>query len=130
MPMKRRNFIFTPFLLIAGNSLAGIQRDAGYSLNPSSQSVAQLLKQFREPLFAAEVGKQYLYDNPSLDKQELAFAIGLNDSSESYHSVYQQFENKKARDFEVGNTLCIEGWVLSKAEVSLCALAFIATLNS
>lgn len=137
--MKRRNFIFTPFLLVAGNSLfarnsfANSKFKVGDSLSASTQEVTALLKKFRRPLSAAAVGKQYLHDNPSLDEQKLIGSVGLsNDSSngfESDDSVHQLFASKKAHDFEVGNILCLNGWVLSEAEVSLCALAFIATLN-
>ena len=93
--MKRRNFIFTPFLLVAGNSLfarnsfANSKFKVGDSLSASTQEVTALLKKFRRPLSAAAVGKQYLHDNPSLDEQKLIGSVGLsNDSSNGLSLIH------------------------------------------
>ena len=128
--MKRRNFIFTPFLLLAGNGFASSQFNAGSYPNHSIEGVATLLKQFRNPAFVAEVGEHYLNKNPDLNEQNLISATGLNEGLEGIGSVSREFQSKKAHDFEMGNIFCLDGWVLSKAEVSLCALAHITTLNS
>ena len=128
--MKRRNFILTSLLFASGNCLASAQNSSDQApllLDAASQEAMRLLK---NPSSAAELGRQYLALNPSLaNALDLKRAIGL-DGADNYASVKRRFDWQQANDFEQGNIQCIDGWVLSNAEVSLCALAAMATSHS
>lgn len=91
-----------------------------------------LLRCFSNPAEAAEVGRRYLAGKPELaDVEQLMRDVGLDDANSSAQdaTVNGQFEAAKRHDFTVGNTVCLEGWILSKAEASLCALAYLSPLN-
>lgn len=127
--MKRRHFILTPFLFAVGNSFANPQPCLDYFANSLTPDTQELLQLLQSP-HAAAVGKQYLLDNPALaNEHKLKCAVGLR-SELAKGSAKHQFEAQKMLDFETGNIQCIDGWVLSNAEVSLCALAAMITLKN
>jgi len=132
--MKRRTFIWTPLLLSLGLSLRP-DVHANSALASTRQDRLRcepLLRCFTNPADAAEVGRRYLTDKPELaNVEQLMRDLGLNSAhaSDQVATVNDQFEAAKRHDFTVGNTVCLEGWVLSKAEASLCALAYLSSPN-
>jgi len=128
--MKRRTFIWTPLLLSLGLSLRpGAHANTALALTRQDRlKCGPLLRCFTNSAYAAEVGRRYLADKPEpANVEQLMRDVGLN--SAQVATVNDQFEAAKRHDFTVGNTICIEGWVLSKAEASLCALAHLSSIN-
>lgn len=134
--MKRRTFIWTPLLLSLGVSSKLNAQAASIIDQQTKANYQPLLQRFRDSSDAAEVGRHYLADKPQLANIErLTRDLGLapldtsNENTQA-ENVINQFEGAKQHDFTVGNTVCIEGWVLSKAEASLCALAYLSSINA
>jgi len=130
--MNRRHFILTPVLFAVGNCFAD-DHDHGQvnsSPQPLSADTHELLRLLKNSQSAAELGRQYLSDKPELANEAiLNRAVGVN-NQQDHASAKRLFEAQLVLDFESGNIQCIDGWVLSNAEVSLCALAAMATSNS
>jgi len=121
--MKRRTFVLIPLLMPFLNGAA----NAKPTREPQF-SYVNLLENLTNPAAAAELGEQYLKTNPSMSaRARLEEAVG-NESATIFSSSI--FELKRAKDFELGEIVCVEGWVLSKAELSLCALIHLETLSS
>ena len=128
--MKRRNFILTPVLFAIGDCFADTRNRIDHYPKLLSTDTQQLLRILNNPQSAAELGRQYLSDKPALaNEQMLKQALGVN-GEKDYASAKQLFEAQQILDFEKGNVQCIDGWILSNAEASLCALAAMATSRS
>ena len=122
--MKRRNFIMAMSSTLAslhfsGNA-SGNQRP---DLNSSTQD--QLKAMFNDPDNARDIGRFYLNAYPDhATRAYLEQQIGLGNSLDPVKS----FEDKRQQDFLVGNTVTMDGWVLAKAEVCVCALLAMSTV--
>ncbi len=127
--MKRRNFLQTPLLFAFGNAFASSAHSADNFIASSDSDVQEIQALLRNPHTAAQVGKKYLLDNPKLaNRKKLRCAVGLHAQASS--SAKSLFKAQQQLDFEAGNIHCLDGWVLSNAEVSLCALATITSIKS
>ncbi|MEJ1221444.1 hypothetical protein [Sediminicola sp. 1XM1-17] len=127
--MKRRNF----FLL----SLAGLATIAVPSylvwksredkINPLCEP--KILTTILEPSAIVEIGLQYRRQFPEsgLEKkleEMLGKNMDLNNST-----IEDLLENKIKRDYERGNTVMLDGWILSETEAIQCALLSISESN-
>ena len=115
--MKRRNFILGLAGGLAGllylNTPEGTERSAVGSIED------QLKTLFSNSDNAREVGQIYLQANPQHAKRSyLEHQVGLNGPL----GPVESFEAKREQDFLIGNTVILDGWVLAKAEVCVCAL--------
>jgi hypothetical protein len=73
-----------------------------------------------------ELGRYYLYKNPEQDRETLisellSVASGSNDLAVLLAAIAEAVR----RDFETGNTLLLNGWILSLTEARQCALLFL-----
>ena len=116
--MNRRHFCAR---LLAGLSLlpqylagaAGRARGTAATMTPSGI--------FRYPAAAEAVGRAYLARHPDAPLDTLA-AAGLG-SAHSAHALREDVQTRSRADFYTGNTVLVDGWVLSRAEACACALA-------
>ena len=104
--------------------------DAGFdNVDRASAFDLELQRLFSSRHHAVEVGRRYLQAHPEkLDRRvlidDLLRASGSRDarpSSSLAHLVSQWQE----RDFRDGTTVVLDGWILARTEVSLCALLWL-----
>ena len=99
--------------------LSYLNRPQGTELSDVRSIADQFETMFRHPDTAREVGQIYLQAYPRHAKRAyLEHQVGLNHPLDPIKS----FEAKREQDFLVGNTVTLDGWVLAKAEVCVCAL--------
>ena len=116
--MKRRNFI-----VAMSSALASLHFCGNASGNQDAELInstqAQLKAMFNDPANARDIGQFYLDAYPDQATQAyLEQQIGLGNNPDPIKS----FEDQRQQDFLVGNTVTMDGWVLAKAEVCVCAL--------
>jgi hypothetical protein len=117
----RRHFGFAAAAL--ATFAAGSARDIARR-NQLPVFEAELRRLFSKPADAAEVGRRYLAAYPAKSSREALVAdllethavCAANASSEHVFSQWQQ------RDFSDGTVVQLDGWILARCEVSLCAL--------
>lgn len=75
---------------------------------------------------AKVIGQHYLDNFPfSANKERLLHESGIHDLNRDFadkHTIKKLLIKKQKADFQKGNTVIIENWVLSRSEASLCAL--------
>lgn len=119
--MKRNNFI-----LLSGLGISAIAvptwyfnfREFEYD---SSLKNPELLSHLLDDKFIIEIGELYLKQFPNENNErKLVSLLTVRDFSDSnkIKIVQQQITN----DFKSGETIIIDGWILSKTEARQCAL--------
>lgn len=134
--MKRRNYVkllgLGP-LLAAWPALAMAVPDR--RSNPAGPAEAVIRRRLSglvpDPELASVVGRAYLRAYP--DRGE--WRVLLADSGLAWprkgmpgdaRSIRHDLDSRRCRDFLDGNTVILDGWVLARSEVSLCALVAIS----
>ena len=123
--MNRRQFS------IAATALAALPAGAAMShaaTTSGSSFESELARLFSTPQHAIDIGKRYLQLNPEkADRRAL-----LNDlfgrssiSSKSRSSLAGLVSVWQERDFRDGVVVVLDGWILARAEASLCALLYL-----
>jgi len=130
--MKRRTFISMPLFgffscsVIARPTETKPVKETPYAL---PTVFFELLSIFDSPQEAASLGQLYLKNNNFLrDHMTLLSAMGINEKFP--HDPISLFEKRRAHDYQFGNTVILDGWVLSAAEVSLCCAATLCVSNA
>ena len=122
MDLIRRKFFFSVVGSLACLDVAKANQMAGY-LNgqiPLSDSIEQRLETiFKYPENAREIGKIYLNQFPYHARR--SFLLEQGGVNRAFDPI-KSFEQKRAHDFRTGNTVNMDGWILAKAEVCVCAL--------
>lgn len=122
--MERRQF---SLILLVGCSLLGLTRFA-WSSNPTTRSISIVANLFTHHDSAIHLGQHYL----TLFPQEANYDWLVNQTlpHEYAHiqsqSLKQTLRMQRGKDFYEGNTVIIDGWVLSRTEARLCALLALA----
>ena len=101
---------------------------AAVTTPPGHSFESELATLFSTPQHAVEIGMRYLQLNPDkADRHTL-----LNDlfgrtstSRKSPSSLADLVSGLQERDFRDGVVVVLDGWVLARAEVSLCALLYL-----
>lgn len=118
--MKRRTFFLTSLLIFMNKSVSGKSTSVDDRF-ATSDDFHELLSAHNSPHELARLGDQYLRLAPAFNDADVLFLnLGLDNPSSDKLRLYEQ---KRARDFQLGDTVSVDGWVLSKAEVSLCCAA-------
>lgn len=122
--MKRRTFFGISSLLLTSKvSVANTTPEHASHVMPSACD--ELLCYIENPAEAAAIGSDYLTTNPDLnDTSRLLKSAGVHATKAG--EVVSAFESQRQTDFAAGDTVVVDGWVLSNAEMSLCALVYIA----
>jgi hypothetical protein len=75
---------------------------------------------------AAEVGRRYLDSNAGeADRERLADLLTEN-LDPSAGDLTQQMMAAVRNDFRLGQTVTVDGWLLSRTEARICAIAYLA----
>ena len=119
--MKRKNFI-----LLTGLGISSIAfptwyynyRELDYD---SSLKDPEFLSIFLDGKSISLIGDQYLKQVPNENSERILVSLLPNDSSSDINSV-QFVQQQITNDFKSGETIIIDGWILSKTEARQCAL--------
>jgi hypothetical protein len=119
--MKRRQF----GLAILGGSLLGL---SGLSEMLSANPVSVEASLFTHHHSAIALGKHYLTLYPEEANYEWLTTQTLHrlPANTEPHAIKKALKIQRQKDFYDGNTVMVEGWVLSRTEVRLCALLALA----
>ena len=119
--MKRRDFI-----LIGVAGVAAISVPAYYFLRDfqydKSLSEPQSLSLICDSQTISAIGKQYRLQTPAEKSERQLVKRLLEDVSDEKDRVTEHLEERIIKDFETGNTIIIDGWILSMTEARQCAL--------
>lgn len=123
--MKRRNFIQLSAFATAAISIPFL-----HSCNSSTTGHAMMQPTFLSRLFdentIKDAGKAYLKNTPSEnDKNKLLELLAGNSNivnSKDEKAIHQYLDQRIRQEFEAGNTVMINGWILAVTEARQCAL--------
>ncbi len=123
--MLRRQFglaAATLATLGVSHTSARAPRDADSALD------AEIKRLFSHPADAAEVGRRYLAAYPAKTSRAalLADLIETNSACSGGACASEHpFARWQQRDFRDGAVVQLDGWILARTEVSLCALLYL-----
>jgi hypothetical protein len=130
--MQRRKFILLSAVGSTAISLTGIscgQRHPAYYRNLDKPGQ---LSQLCDTKTIGEIGKEYRLQVPAESKADQLETLLSNDPSgkpvsSSADSLFVQnlINQKILRDFEKGNTVVVNGWILAVTEARQCALFYV-----
>lgn len=128
--MKRRKFLLSSLLMMLGfSAISPVSSRSLFRLGvPSTgscsatDSLRELRALFSNPEHAKAIGKAYL-SSPRVAHcwDTLARGAGL-DLRSPHISMKEHIRDRSGKDFARGETVIVNGWVLSKTEASACAL--------
>lgn len=96
---------------------------AGEALDP--RSGASLARSWlRDPATAIDLGSRYLGVHP--EEGDSVFLLERSLGAGSAVGAARRFATLRRREFARGDTVVLEGWVVSRAEARLCALLALA----
>jgi len=130
--MLRRAFIAT--ITAAATALFAGRPSGAAPPRPLHADAARLLEAFRQRESAAAVGRAYLATRPEeRDAPRLAGAVsrdlrdgGCDPATGDRADLRRAVSGRVRQDFADGRTVTVDGWVLSRTEARLCALAALA----
>jgi hypothetical protein len=117
--MKRRDFI-----LLATTGIAAVAipyyylRDVEYD---GSLAEPKQLSMIWDTETITKIGDNYRLQVPD-EKSERTLVKLLSEDISSDAAIGKSMEQKIKKDFETGNTVMIDGWILSVTEARQCAL--------
>ncbi|WP_336513820.1 hypothetical protein [Pollutibacter soli] len=127
----------TEFLRLSAFAAAAIS----FPLLSSCNSGNNIQKSWADPKFLSRLfdretiikaGQDYLKKNPDENNPDKLVGILVDKNSvaelKDEKSVHQYLDEKIKKDFSDGNTVMVQGWILSKTEARQCAL--FALINS
>ena len=120
--MERRNFLVS----IAGVSVLTISGAVYYRSRPIKYDVLivepRLLSHIWDTDTITSIGNSYVFQTPKENSEnELAKAL-IDNISGSPEEMANSLTEKVANDFENGNIVMIDGWILSRTEARQCGL--------
>ena len=129
--MKRRTILCMPILGLFSSLSYSANDSLRQELNQQARIIfSDLSSVFSDIKSAASIGEKYLLKNPELNNStQLLSNLGFQNNLVGGNPVIL-FEKQRADDYRYSNTINLDGWVLSKAEVSLCCAASILLTHS
>ena len=134
--MKRRDLLqrlavvaLLPFMPRWANALAGERTGCGATSDTTRKMLSELFSHHES---ACAVGREYLRLLPASEASAerllhlLRRADGTPFSVASPAVVRVLIREAQRSDFTEGRTVMVDGWILSRTEASLCALAALA----
>lgn len=129
--IDRRAFFVTALGLAATTLAArfGPKREAIDDDTPTDAE--RLVRAFSCPESAAELGRAYLATAPR-ERSPAVLVDSIAANLPAGHMVLRTGDDKQLKsllarrlkeDFTAGNTVTVDGWIISKTEARLCALA-------
>jgi hypothetical protein len=127
--MKRKDFILLSFYSVVGVSIPFLGCNTGSAVANKSWVAPGLLSHICDVKTLKEIGTDYRKKYSGENNEEKLAGLLLTDSdhtaipiSTEDGVIHSLLEKKIKKDFEVGNTVVIKGWILSKTEAQQCAL--------
>ena len=120
--MKRRDFIFITTAGIAAISIPAYYFYLGDIEYDSSLAQPQSLSLIWDTETINAIGTGYRNQFPAEHKARSLVRQLNKDLSVGSGDLAEALEHKVAEDFETGNTVMIDGWILSVTEARQCAL--------
>jgi hypothetical protein len=122
--MKRRNFTFFIIAIVSGATAKWIERPrSGLLLTAENASlIAGLKNLFVDVETAADVGEAYLRSFTGNDLPgHLLAGVGIDPQTpRALQSA--EFHRQRQKDFQDGETVVLEGWLMARSELCACAL--------
>ncbi len=120
--MKRRNFI-----LIGSASIVAVLIPTAYYFLKDSKfdktlAQPQLLSMIWDTSMISTIGNKYRLQVPNEKKERSLVKLLLADAASGIDTGTLSVGQKIKKDFETGNTVTVEGWILSVTETRQCAL--------
>ena len=130
MKITRRHFLITSYRTLLCSSL-GLSLGLGFIqmvLKKDANCLEPLLDFFQDKYSARVIGSEYLKQrrkNLNLEHlmHELPPHLITNDSLFNKNRFSRQVEECIRKDFEGQRIINLHGWILSKTEVTICAIA-------
>lgn len=121
--MKRRGFILTG---AAGIAALSIPTAYYYFLSDIKYDKAlaepQFLSMIWDTTMISTIGNKYRLQIPNEKKERSLVKLLLADASTGSDTSTLSIDQKIKKDFETGNTVTVDGWILSVTEARQCAL--------
>ena len=119
--MRRKKFILLTGLGISAITLPTWYYNYRELEYDSSLMDPELLSHFLDSKSIDEIGKLYLKQVPDENSERKLISLLRNSTSSDINNI-QIVEQQITDDFKSGETMMINGWVLSKTEARQCAL--------
>lgn len=124
--MKRRDFLFIATTGIAAVTIPYYYlNDVEYN---SALAKPQLLSNIWDTQTINAIGNKYRLQVPDEKNERTLVKLLSSEISSDTMQLEKSLEEKIKKDFESGNTIMIDGWILSVTEARQCAL--FSTVNS
>jgi hypothetical protein len=127
--MKRKDFILLSFYSGVVVSIPSLGCSTGSTVANRSWVAPSLLSQICDKKTLKEIGTKYRQKFPRESNEQQLESLLLTDNDHKIIPtntedavIHSLLEKKIKKDFEVGNTVVIKGWVLSRTEAQQCAL--------
>lgn len=120
--MKRRNFI-----LIGSASIAAVLVPTAYYYLKDIKfdktlAQPQFLSMIWDTSMISTIGNKYRLQVPNEKKERSLVKLLFANTSSGIDTSTLSIGQKIKKDFETGNTVMVDGWILSVTEVRQCAL--------
>lgn len=127
--MKRRNFFL---LSLAGLATVGVPsyyvwKNSNEKKNPLYEP--KILNTILEPSDIVEIGRMYSEQFPDNGLEEKLQDFLTDNVHSKNGDLAAILEQEVKRDYESGNTVILNGWILSETEAVQCALFSISESN-
>lgn len=127
--MKRRNFV-----LFAGMGISAIAIPTWYYTNRDLEydqllTEPELLSYIWDGTTIREIGNLYREKFSDENSERKLIELLFNDDSTDLTKNIEILNNQITKDYKTGNTIMMDGWVLSRTEARQCAL-FSLTQNN
>jgi hypothetical protein len=123
--MERRDFIQLSAFTAAAISLP-LLHSCGPQLSETAISKPAFLSRLFDETTIRNTGTGYIQKTPAENDEDTLTKLLSGDSnirkSSDEAAIHQYLDEKVRRDFETGNTVLVNGWILSVTEARQCAL--------
>jgi len=120
--MKRRNFILLSAGMFAAFAIPAYYHFFGKIKYPGTLAQPHSLASILELKDLKELGRAYRKQVPSESGARAIADVLLEELPDDKLEFATALENLIKKDFDQGNTIEINGWILSKTEARQCAL--------
>lgn len=123
----RRSVLATATMVLLAGAMPALVRPARSAIRDSCDAVATL---WSDTGSACRVGRSYLAQVPEDADRDRLVAILFGEKGAHARmpaeALRARFARARQRDFEAGDTVIVDGWVLARTEARLCALTALA----
>ena len=123
--ISRRKMLLTMIIAVAvpATLKSRNHHSSERALQSPTSPIDHVLQMFTPSASAAVLGRLYLNRYPEEDSLDtLVLHLRLQTRNEGF-AIHEHIRSQVRRDFESGNCVRIDGWVLSRTEARACALA-------